>query len=977
MQRLPLIATLSCFVGLCFFSASRAAYDGVSELGFVISEIMYQPRSPSNEEIDGGFADPSAFEFIELTNTSGHTLELGTLNVSGSITYTFNPNQDGQDTPSLAPGASLVLAKNPEAFRTRHGPHDRVWGPFTGNLPNDGGKITFMLSSLPEPSALSVRYGTQPPWPQTPRGLGFSLVLRSPEDNPDHNAAAAWRASSAPGGSPTLTDPPNGVLPVYLNEIRPEETILDTYYRETWYPSTPDQAPTEFVRTYVEDMRQEPYHFSFLHLVSPDFIGHSFNWGSPKQDDAIRAVDVDLGVVLDLVDNDPKLKNHTAILLTSDHGGGGLLPYHHRAIDEPLNFTIPFHVWGPGVPAGQDLYALNEETRTRPEESRNPLYSLETATMPIRNGDVGNLALSLLGLPSIPGSWINHDQSLQVGAEDDTIRYVIAISVDGLRPSDIVRLGPENLPNLFRLRQEGAFTDQARTDVSYTLTNPNHTSMITSRGTLDEAGIGIGHRITFNSSGTATLESWGGTYIASVFDVVKQAGQTTAFYSNKAKLDFLGRSFGAIDADLIEVHNPNDVAVNIGGWRLTDDISEPDKFSVPANTVVPPQGYLVLQEDSLWRSPQRPEPTTYYFGSAFSLSPSGGALHLLSATNGSLTGFDHSFEFGPTLHGATVARQPTPDGDRFAMQAASTLTQVNTKPLLSPLVITEVSTVAEAGFVEIRNLASVNVTTSAAAAWQIDGYFHYTIPGGITLASGAYLVLAENPDKLRDLVPPESVVLGPLIRRLSPDSESTISVALSAVDFNLLGLTHRVTLDQVHFSDHHPWTLTPDGHTQERRGHRSFADSPLNWKPSNEIGGTPGRVAHGRFQDWQGAYLEGVDVALQDRHADPDDDDLDNLHEFGFATDPLDPASQSHPIFKFPETIGAPSTLTYTRPLDATDLVYSLQGSNDLESWRTIDNLRAVEVGERVPVGQDLVQVTIQVLDWDGSQFLRLAVDTP
>ncbi|MDX2474843.1 MAG: hypothetical protein QNL91_14175, partial [Candidatus Krumholzibacteria bacterium] len=81
---------------------------------------------------------------------------------------------------------------------------------------------------------------------------------------------------------------------------------------------------------------------------------------------------------------------------TTDHGGTA---YGHNNAADSRMYTIPFFVWGADVAVGGDLYGLNPG-RLDPGVGR-PDYN---AVAPIRNGDGGNLALSLLGLPAVAGS---------------------------------------------------------------------------------------------------------------------------------------------------------------------------------------------------------------------------------------------------------------------------------------------------------------------------------------------------------------------------------------------------------------------------------------------------------------------------------------------------------------------------------------------------------------------------------------------
>lgn len=134
----------------------------------------------------------------------------------------------------------------------------------------------------------------------------------------------------------------------------------------------------------------------FVHWYECDSAGHGYGFdprpGTPyaaaviRQDARLQRLRAALGP-------------NTLFIVTTDHGGTGL---GHSDPTVATNFRIPFLVYGPGVRAGADLYALNPGLRQHPGDSR----AHEADPPPIRNCEAGNLALSLLNLPPIPGSTI-------------------------------------------------------------------------------------------------------------------------------------------------------------------------------------------------------------------------------------------------------------------------------------------------------------------------------------------------------------------------------------------------------------------------------------------------------------------------------------------------------------------------------------------------------------------------------------------
>ncbi|MGY8691286.1 MAG: lamin tail domain-containing protein, partial [Verrucomicrobiales bacterium] len=83
--------------------------------------------------------------------------------------------------------------------------------------------------------------------------------------------------------------------------------------------------------------------------------------------------------------------------------------------------------------------------------------------------------------------------------------------------------------------------------------------------------------------------------------------------------------------DAIELHNPSTKPVDVGGWYLTDDLKEPEKWRIPDGTVIPAEGYWLALEDNDADPDNNAELSKEFFGKAFSLSSLGEVVYLFSA----------------------------------------------------------------------------------------------------------------------------------------------------------------------------------------------------------------------------------------------------------------------------------------------------------------------------------------------------------
>ncbi len=197
------------------------------------------------------------------------------------------------------------------------------------------------------------------------------------------------RSWNGTNGAPDPVGPPDGRDKIDVFRVSSSATVTSQLLRHLRSASPPD--------------------FALLHLRDPDVAGHADGWLSEPYLQAVRDADAQVLRVLRAVARDPQLRADTVVVVTSDHGGTGTS---HSDTTLLADYRVPFFVWGVGVDAGADLYALNGDDRRDPRR-RQPPYA--AAVPPIRNAEVANLALALLGLPPVPTSQIGADQGLDVG----------------------------------------------------------------------------------------------------------------------------------------------------------------------------------------------------------------------------------------------------------------------------------------------------------------------------------------------------------------------------------------------------------------------------------------------------------------------------------------------------------------------------------------------------------------------------------
>ena len=197
------------------------AASGVRAEQVVINEVMYNPRG-------------DAPEWIELSNITATPFDIADWKLRGDVEMDF-PAFDGNnaDGAFLGHWQKIILTGiEPGQFREMYRPPSgvKVFGPWSGSLPNDGARITVRDKNGVQVCTLG--YDDRGKWPVAADGTGHTLVLQNPDLVVDD--WRNWSFSKRPGGTPGGDPVVSVETPVASPEVNLSSGIVLVDYGDRW-----------------------------------------------------------------------------------------------------------------------------------------------------------------------------------------------------------------------------------------------------------------------------------------------------------------------------------------------------------------------------------------------------------------------------------------------------------------------------------------------------------------------------------------------------------------------------------------------------------------------------------------------------------------------------------------------------------------------------------------------------------------------
>ena len=357
---------------------------------------------------------------------------------------------------------------------------------------------------------------------------------------------------------------------------------------------------------------------------------------------------------------------------------------------------------------------------------------------------------------------------------------------------------------------------------------------LTARRDLLIAGANVlavqGHNVGLNNSSDFVL--------APELDLTLQPAQTPDETRRQIIINEIQANHSA-EPDFVELYNPADEPIAIGGMWLSDDSGQLDKHSIPENTSLGAKEFLAIPVSA---------GTT-----GFALGARGDAVFL---TAPDLSFVAAAYAFGPQLSDTSIGRFPA-SGVNWYRSAEPSPNAANNRSFAPQAVLSELmyhDPLSQGNeYIELRVLGDQPV---AADRWELNGV-RFQFDSETVLTPGRFYLIADGSSNIieRYNIPPE-IILGNYAGSLSNGGER---VSLLDAD--------DIIVDTVRYEDDVPWPITADGlgASLERNCFAAPFDTPSAWSASPLHRPSPGSSNY--FEDCQEPAASSIYISEFVYHA--------------------------------------------------------------------------------------------------------------
>jgi hypothetical protein len=562
----------------------------------VFNEIMYNPV------VAGG-------SFVELhslaTNT---TFDLSNWRIEG-VGFTFAPGT------LLAPGGYIVVAKDRAVFAATYGNNIPLAGEFSGQLQNDGETLWLVKPGLTPAQDVvidQVTYSDSAPWPTAADGLGGSLQLI--DASQDNTRAFNWAAMT-----PSTNSEPAQTLTAIADVWKYNQTGTDL--GTDWIATDYDDSswPGGAALLYVESSAlPAPKNTALTLGQTTYYFRRHFNFtGNPADLRLNISTVIDDGAVI-------YLNGHELYRIGMDDPVT-FGAFASRLVDNAA-YEGPFERPTTWLKQGDNVLAA--EVHQNNSGSSDIVFGMTLdsvpQSVPVATPGTANSVARVL--PQFPNVWINELEPVNIsgitdefGQRDPWIELynagTAAVNLDGWYLSDSVtnltrwafpstatiqpgqrlivwldaQIGNSQLHASFRAAaQTGTIALVAPFDGA-----PTVIDSVNYAGVPNDRSIGrypdgdnTGFELFYNSTPGAANDDTSPTLPLFINEWMA---------SNSTIADPTDNHFD----DWFEIYNPNDAAVDLTGYMLTDNLADPrERYIIPNGWTIGAGQFMLIWADN-------------------------------------------------------------------------------------------------------------------------------------------------------------------------------------------------------------------------------------------------------------------------------------------------------------------------------------------------------------------------------------------